>query len=92
MKQQPGKYSVLVINRGAPDKRDRIYDSFRFYDNNPRQVEALSYFLTNLEAIEIRVKVFRGVNRATKERVFKKVKQANLEGHWPCEPLDVLFD
>lgn len=90
MKQDPGKYSVAVINRGGPNKEGRVYDAFRFYNNDSRQVEALDYAVGNWEAEEFQVRVFRGVNRATKERVFKAVKKANLEFSWD-ENLDDLF-
>jgi hypothetical protein len=90
MKQEPGKYSVAVINRGVPNENGRVYDAFRFYDNNPSQINRLDDALDNWEAEGFQVKVFRGVNRATKERAFKIVKKANLELSWD-ESLNDLF-
>ncbi len=90
MKQEPGRYSVAVINRGRPNEYGRVYEAFRFYNNDPRQVELLDYVLDNWEVEGFQVRVFRGVNRATKERAFKIVKKANREFSW-SETLDNLF-
>lgn len=80
IKQEPGKYSVMVVMEQEPDERNRLYNASRFYDNFPHQVDNVAYAEKSCRDKGLQVKVLRGVNRATKERVFKAVKAANMNG------------